>query len=59
MTLWTVDEAAAFLHISSGTLYHWVSQRRIPSIHFGSRCLRFDPQQVKQWALAKSDGIHK
>jgi excisionase family DNA binding protein len=50
--LWKVDEAAAFLNISSGTLYHWVSQKRIPCLHFGSRCLRFDPQQVKQWAAS-------
>jgi excisionase family DNA binding protein len=48
--LWNVDEAAEYLNISIGTLYHWVSQKRIPCMHFGSRCLRFDPQQVKQWA---------
>jgi excisionase family DNA binding protein len=60
-TLWKVDEAAAFLNISAGTLYHWVSQKRIPCMHFGSRCLRFDPQQVKQWAAAfdESGSRHK
>jgi excisionase family DNA binding protein len=51
-TLWKVEEAAAFLNISSGTLYAWVSQNRVPCLHFGKRCLRFDPQQMKQWAAS-------
>jgi excisionase family DNA binding protein len=50
ITLWKVSEAAAFLNISCGTLYHWVSQRRVPCIRFGSRCLRFDPEKTNQWA---------
>jgi excisionase family DNA binding protein len=60
-TLWTIYEAASFLRISTGTLYHWVSQKRIPCMHFGSRCLRFDPQQVRQWAAAfgETDSGHK
>jgi excisionase family DNA binding protein len=50
--LWRVDEAAAYLHISVGTAYHWASQKRIPCLHLGARCLRFDPQEVKLWAAA-------
>ncbi len=50
--LWKIEEAAAFLNINSGTLYHWVSEMRVPCLRFGSRCLRFDPQQLKQWAAA-------
>jgi len=59
--LWKVDEAAAFLNISSGTLYHWVSERKIPCMHFGVRCLRFDPQELKQWAatFGQLDRTHK
>jgi excisionase family DNA binding protein len=49
-SLWKVTEAASFLNISPGTLFHWVSQRKLPCIRFGSRCLRFDPEQTKQWA---------
>jgi predicted DNA-binding transcriptional regulator AlpA len=49
-TLWKVRDAAAFLKISPGTLFHWVSQKRIPCIRFGSRCLRFDPEQTREWA---------
>lgn len=50
VSLWKVTEAAAFLNISPGTLFHWVSQKKLPCIRFGSRCLRFDPEQTKQWA---------
>jgi excisionase family DNA binding protein len=49
-TLWTIHEAASFLRISTGTLYHWVSEGKIPCLHFGARCLRFDPHQIKKWA---------
>ncbi|GEM_PF-2807435 len=53
--LWTVNEAAAFLRISPGTLYHWASQKRISCIRFGSRCLRFDPQRLELWAQEHRD----
>ncbi|MGA8215797.1 MAG: helix-turn-helix domain-containing protein [Candidatus Sulfotelmatobacter sp.] len=60
-TLWKVDEAASFLNISSGTLFHWVSQNRVPCLKFGKRCLRFDPQQMKQWAASfgQTENGHK
>ena len=48
--LWNVKEAAAFLNISVGTLYHWVSEKRTPCLRLGSRCLRFDPETMKRWA---------
>jgi len=52
ITLWKVDQAAAFLNISCGTLFHWVSRKKIPCIRLGSRCLRFDPEEVRKWAAA-------
>jgi excisionase family DNA binding protein len=48
--LWNVIETAEFLNISPGTLYHWLSQNRIPCIRFSARCLRFDPEKTKKWA---------
>jgi excisionase family DNA binding protein len=59
--LWSVNEAAAFLNISVGTLYHWVSQKRIPCLRLGSRCLRFDPETIRRWAsdyLQESSPLH-
>lgn len=40
-----INELAQQLHIAKGTLYNWVSLRRIPFIKAG-RCLRFDPKEV-------------
>ena len=36
-----VSEAAQFLGVPVGTLYHMVSQRRVPCIRLSKRCLRF------------------
>jgi excisionase family DNA binding protein len=48
-SLWNVEAAARFLNISTGTLYHWVSARRINCLRFGNRCLRFDAHQLQKW----------
>jgi excisionase family DNA binding protein len=50
--LWRINEAAAFLNISTGTLYHWVSEKRVPCVRFSQRCLRFNADQLKAWALS-------
>lgn len=49
--LMRVGEAAAYLNVSPGTLYHWVSSRTkgIPCVHLGKRCLRFKPEELNQW----------
>jgi excisionase family DNA binding protein len=49
--LMRVGEAAAFLGIAEGTLYHWVSAktRRIPCLHLGRRCLRFRREDLERW----------
>jgi excisionase family DNA binding protein len=47
--LLTAKEAADFLRISIGTLYHWVSERRIEPIRFSSRCIRFRLGDLISW----------
>ena len=47
--LLTVPEAAALLHISSGTLFHWISENRVPFIRFSSRCVRFSKSALLKW----------
>ena len=47
--LLTVVEAARFLNLAPGTVYHLISQRRIPVIRFSSRCVRFQPQALMMW----------
>jgi excisionase family DNA binding protein len=47
--LLTVIEAARFLNLSAGGLYHLISQRRIPVIRISSRCVRFRRQALVAW----------
>ena len=47
--LLTVVEAARLLNLSPGTLYHLISQRRIPVVRISSRCVRFRPQALIVW----------
>jgi excisionase family DNA binding protein len=54
--LWDIAQAATFLNINPGTLYHWVSQKRVPCVRLGSRCLRFDAERLKQWAAEHGCG---
>ncbi len=47
--LWTVTEAAQFLNLSPGTLYHLISQRRIPVVRISSRCVRLSRRALLEW----------
>jgi excisionase family DNA binding protein len=39
--LLNVNEVAEFLGLAVGTVYHLVSQKRLPCIRLSARCLRF------------------
>jgi len=39
--LLTVRQAAERLGISPGSVYHWLSQGRLPCVRFSARCVRF------------------
>ncbi len=41
-----IREASRFLGVSSGTLYVWVCQKRIPYVKIG-RLTKFDPKDIK------------
>jgi len=47
--LWTVVEAARFLNLAPGSLYHLISQQRIPVIRISSRCVRFSRRALLEW----------
>jgi excisionase family DNA binding protein len=47
--LLTVPEAAQFLHIQPSSLYHLISQHRIPTIHISARCVRFSRRALHEW----------
>jgi len=44
----TVEEAAKYLRVAKGTLYNWISQRRIPFCRRG-RVLRFERDALDRW----------
>jgi excisionase family DNA binding protein len=49
LPLLTIVEAAEFLHLSVGGLYHLVSQRRVPVVRISSRCIRFSRLDLEKW----------
>jgi predicted DNA-binding transcriptional regulator AlpA len=52
--LWNVEEVANFLGLAIGSVYHLVSQGRIPCVRLSARCLRFDPDVIAVWLQEKS-----
>ena len=52
--LLNIQQVATYLRVSTGTLYHWLSQRRgPPPIRFSSRCLRWRLSDVEAWVEEK------
>ena len=44
-----VKEALVYLGIAAGTLYHFVSEKRIPVIRISARCIRFRERDLEKW----------
>jgi excisionase family DNA binding protein len=51
--LLTVDDVAELTQLARGTIYHLVSQQRIPFIRLSARCLRFRSSDIQQWISEK------
>jgi excisionase family DNA binding protein len=47
--LMTIDEVAVVTGLSAGTLYHFVSEGRIPVVRISKRCIRFRQSEVQRW----------
>jgi len=47
--LLTIDDVSELTGLSQGTLYHWVSQRRIPFVKLSPRCIRFRRSDLETW----------
>jgi excisionase family DNA binding protein len=48
-----VRETAQFLGLATGSLYHMVSQGRVPCIRLSNRCLRFRKSDLEAWIQTK------
>ena len=53
--LWNVTETAQFLGVEPTSLYHMVSQGRVPCIRLSKRCLRFRKSDLEAWIATKKD----
>lgn len=51
--LMDIKAVASWTGLSVGTIYHWVSQRRIPVVRISSRCVRFRQSDIEQWLAEK------
>jgi excisionase family DNA binding protein len=51
--LLNIQEVAELTGLSVGTLYHWISQRRIPVVRISSRCVRFRRSDIDSWLQEK------
>jgi excisionase family DNA binding protein len=47
--LLTIQDVADFTGLAVGTLYHLVSQRRIPVVRLSKRCIRFRKSDLSVW----------
>ncbi len=48
-----INEVSELLDVSRGTLYHWVSQRRIPFVRLSARCVRFRRSDIENFIADK------
>jgi excisionase family DNA binding protein len=44
-----IEEVSALTGLAVGTLYHLVSQRRIPVVRLSKRCIRFRQLDLSAW----------
>jgi excisionase family DNA binding protein len=47
--LMDIKAVASWTGLSVGTLYHLISQRRIPVVRISSRCVRFRLSDLEKW----------
>lgn len=52
--LWTVRQAADFLHLGRNTVYEWAASGKLPSLRLGSR-IRFQPSALRRWVAVQVD----
>jgi excisionase family DNA binding protein len=47
--LLNVVEVAALLGLAPGTVYHLVSEQRLPFVRLSARCLRFRESEIQEF----------
>jgi excisionase family DNA binding protein len=52
-SLMDIMSVSVLTGLSVGTLYHWVSQQRIPVVRLSARCVRFRRSDIDAWISEK------
>jgi excisionase family DNA binding protein len=54
--LLTISEVAELTGLAIGTLYHFVSEKRIPVVRLSKRCIRFRQSDLSDWIQTLTEG---
>jgi excisionase family DNA binding protein len=57
--LLTIKEVAGLTGMAVGSLYHLVSQKRIPVVRISSRCIRFRLSSLESWFVELTEEAEK
>jgi predicted DNA-binding transcriptional regulator AlpA len=52
-----IRELSALTGIAVGSLYHMVSQHRIPCVKLSQRCLRFSVARIHEWIAELNEPV--
>jgi excisionase family DNA binding protein len=54
--LLTINEVSELTGLAVGTLYHFVSEKRIPVVRLSKRCIRFRKVDLSDWIQTLTQG---
>lgn len=54
--LLNVEEVSQLTGLAKGTIYHWISQKRIPVVRLSPRCVRFRRCDLEAWLAGLAEG---
>ena len=54
--LLTINEVSELTGLAVGTLYHFVSEKRIPVVRLSKRCIRFRKRDLLDWIQTLTQG---
>ena len=57
--LLTIQEVSEWTGLAVGTLYHFVSQQRIPVVRLSKRCIRFRYSDLDLWISSLTQNSHR
>lgn len=50
--LFNIEELAEYIAVPKGTIYNWISQRKLPFVKIGRR-VKFDIKDIDEWIESK------